>query len=141
MRAVMSKTTLGLTRTRGILAVMAWVLVAGTACSSGEGTEQDDTVKIAQEKCLTFVDAYCAKYADCAQSGADGVADCKSQMNQAVDCSAVVGVKSGYDLCLQQVADATCPVTELPASCKGVLLVETTSTGPFQETCDEPSCL
>lgn len=120
------------------LTIVTALCFSAAACSAGDGEEQEDSVKSAQKKCLDFRDLYCKQVTQCwndeeIQLGRTPTEDdkeqfssgCSTRFNQSLDCSDVVQVKPGYDLCLEQTQESTCQgiINGLPAACDGVLLI------------------
>ena len=102
-----------------------------TPASSGAGSNGN-----VEARCVQWADKFCARYGACsvqeeelAQSElAPYLRECKPRLVDTVRCSDAVQIRSTYDACLRDLQNINCAVlidedAELPANCKGLILV------------------
>ncbi len=74
------------------------------------------------QSCNDFQSAFCTKAVGC--GAYSSAADCLTQAQSSLDCSKAVGVGLSYSTCITQVNALTCTSSDLPASCKDVILLQ-----------------
>ena len=111
------------------------VVLAVPAC----GGSDDDTGN-AQQQCDALVNRFCESAIGCEVSGglitaaekASALASCKTDANNAVECSKAQRVTSSYDACMSKLSNPPCDEVNqaikdntlgLPSECEGVILV------------------
>lgn len=79
-------------------------------------------VELAIERCETLQDRYCSRVDDCNLLLSRD--RCLSEVRQNIDCGDAVDTTDDYDRCIDDIDTAACSsLDELPASCRGVILV------------------
>jgi hypothetical protein len=110
-------------------AAIATLLLSVSACSSSSGGGGGGSDAIA--KCNAYVDTFCVKTEECTTQKGNPIskADCISQANTVINCSASKSVTSTYDACISELESLPCSQTnssgaidQLPASCNGAIL-------------------
>jgi hypothetical protein len=74
----------------------------------------------AKKMCEDFNTAFCKRMDECDPGT---FMTCQTSVNTNLDCNKVLGVTLAYEACMIEIPKIACTAMELPAVCKGVLLL------------------
>jgi hypothetical protein len=108
------------------LSLLVTPIISLPACAPTEeenkSSDSKQKIETAQENCRRLLNNYCLKIEDCALFTSR--TECETTLRQQIDCADAVDTDPDLDDCFAEIAAIDCDAgTDLPASCKGVIII------------------